>query len=385
MPKVTVLLPVFNAERYLALAVASLLAQSHRNLEIIAIDDGSTDRSLALLEAAAAMDARVSVLTRPNRGLIATLNEGLELADSDFVARMDADDIAYPGRIAAQLEGFASDNALGLLGTNFDTIFAADRVEPAQAAILTRPGERGVLGRFVTSLRHPTVMFRRTRLGSARLVYDPAYPCAEDFDLFRRLAEETRIAETVAPHLAYRLHPGSVSARQMGRMVATHIAILSENLWRHYPSVAGTGFEGIATEVTRETVLATGALIGRLDAIAASQPRNERAAFDIGVTTTFYFFYAHICRSGRYDLAHQFVEQARRWRSIRRREQVLLKAARSVPVSPAFALFERGQELRRHLKSRPLARVVPEYDRMAALARRIEAMAKAGDEVGRAA
>ncbi len=376
MPKVSIILPVFDAERHLAMALASLLVQSHRHIDIIAIDDGSRDRSARLLAAAADLDPRVSVLSRPNRGLIATLNEGLHLADSDFVARMDADDIAYPDRIAAQLAEFATDPALGVLGTNFDTLFAPDRLEPAAAPILTKPGERGVLGRFVTSLRHPTVMFRRTRLGSARLVYDPAYPSAEDFDLFRRLAEATRIAQTPLAQLAYRLHTGSVTARRLDEMVRTHIGILSENLHRHYPQACGTGFEAIATAITPESVAATAALVARLDAMAPRQPTAEREAFDVGVTTTFYFFYAHICRSARYELALRFVDLAHRWRSIRRRERMLLKAAPAFPVSPAFALFEQGAGLRRRLQSQPVTRVIPQFPHIEQLARRIESVAQ---------
>lgn len=385
MPKVSVILPVYNAGAYLAPALASLLLQRHRNLRIIALDDGSTDGSARVLAAAAELDARVSVLSRPNRGLIATLNEGLDLADSDFVARMDADDIAYPDRIAAQLKAFGADQALGLCGTNFDTIFAPDRAYPAPPALLTGRGERAVLGRFVTSLRHPTVMFRRTRLGHGRLAYDPAYPCAEDFDLFRRLAAQTEIAETAAPHLAYRLHPHSVTAQRMGQMVATHIAILSENFGRHYPEVTGTGFEAIATTLTTESVAAAAELILRLDRIAPAQPEAEAAAFAMGVTTTFYFLYAHLCRAGRYDLAHGFVDGAGRWNSVRRREQVLLRSARTMPVAAGFALFEQGAELRRRLRSRPVWRVVPEFERIRDLARRIDSVAGNEPAIDRAA
>ncbi len=378
MPKVSVILPVYNAAPFLPLALASLLSQTHRNIEVIALDDGSTDGSLALLRAAAAMDPRVSILSRPNRGLIATLNEGLQVADSDFVARMDADDIAYPRRIAAQIDRFAADHALGVLGTNFDTLFGTDRAEPAQASILAGQGERAVFARFVTPLRHPTVMFRRTRLGAGRLVYDPAYPCAEDFDLFRRLAEETGLAETAEPHLAYRLHAGSVTSRQMDLMVKSHIAILRENLLRHYPAAVEAGFEQVADALKVESVLAAGTLIRRLDGMEASQPDAERIAFRTGVTTIFHFFYAHICRSGRHDLAYHFVTGAGRWSAIRRRERVLLAAAGTLPVGQGFQFFDRAQALRRRMRSVSLADLVPELSSMSVFAKRIEHAAEFG-------
>lgn len=376
MPKVSIILPVFDARRFLALALASLLEQSHRNIEVIAIDDGSRDGSLAILRAAAEMDPRVTVVSRPNRGLIATLNEGLQRADSDFVARMDADDISHPGRIAAQVAAFAEDNALGLLGTNFDTLFAPDRVEAARPATLTRVGERAIFGRFVTALRHPTVMFRRTRLGRAALAYDPAYPCAEDFDLFRRLAEETRIAETPDPWLTYRLHPASVSATQMAVMVRTHLAILDENLTRHYPGAGGIGLAPLADTITADGVDAAASLIRRLDALGSAQPDHERAAYETGVSTTFYFLYAHICRNGRFALARRFVDGAGRWQAIRRRERLLLAAADSLPVGSAFALFDQGEVLRRRMRAHPLADRVPEFAGLSETARRIESAAQ---------
>lgn len=378
MPKVSILLPVYNAERYLAVALASLLVQTHRAIEVIAIDDGSKDGSRRILDAAAAKDPRVSVVSRDNRGLIATLNEGLALADSDFVARMDADDIAYPDRIAAQLACFEGDSALGLLGTNFDTILTSGRVEPAPKPSLTRSGERAVFGRFVTPLRHPTVMFRRTRLASAQLVYDPAYPCAEDFDLFRRLAEHSRIAETPAAHLAYRLHGGSVSARHMGRMVSSHLAILAENMRRYYPKASVAGLEALGDQVSAGAVEAAADLISSLDAMAHTQPDAERHAFVAGVTTSFYFLYAHICRSGRYDLARRFVDRAQRWHSVRRRERLLLAAEKTVAVGPAFALFEQGIQLRRTMRSSSLGRTVPDIRGIGELAQRIEQDAKSG-------
>lgn len=376
MTKVSIILPVFNAERFLAVAVASLLVQSHRDIEVIAIDDGSTDGSKGILDAAADLDPRVTVLSRPNQGLIATLNQGLELADTDFVARMDADDISYPDRIAAQLAAFAQDDTLGLLGTNFDTLLTEGRIEPAEAPRLTGRGERAIFGRFVTPLRHPSVMFRRTRLGSARLAYDAGYPCAEDFELFRRLADETRVAETALPHLAYRLHAGSVSNRQMAEMIRSHVRIFSESMQQHYPQIDLGGFEAIGTQVSPGPVAATAAVVRQLDRIASEQPPAEREAFAAGVATTFYFFYAHICRSGQYALALRFARDAGRWASLRRRERLLLKAAPSLPVSPAFALFDRGIQWRRKFVSRPVTQVVPNFARIEELARRIERVAQ---------
>lgn len=369
MTTVSVVLPVYNARAFLAFSIASLIEQTHGDLRIIAIDDGSTDGSRSVLEAAAALDHRITPIFRENRGLIATLNEGLALADTDFIARMDADDIAFPTRLAAQLEAFETNTRLGLLGTNFNTLFSNTLVTPAAPAILAAPGERAVLGRFCTSLRHPTVMFRRSRLASAELQYDSRYPHAEDFDLFRRLALSTSIAEMAEPQLAYRLHSGSISSTRLTQMCETHLQILEENLQRHYPPAAATGLSRIVASLDTDSADTAAELICRLDALANVQPDEEKAAFASGVDTTVYFFYAIMCRARAYHLAHRFIDRADRWNSIRRRERAVL---RSFSAHAGMTLSQWQVGIQRLLGSRPLSRTLPGYAEIVKRARAIE-------------
>ncbi|HTF66818.1 MAG TPA: glycosyltransferase family A protein, partial [Edaphobacter sp.] len=103
IPLVSVLLPVYNGEPYLDAALASILRQDYERLEVIAIDDGSTDGSLQVLERYRKADGRISIVSRENRGLIATLNEGLAMAKGELVARMDADDVCYTARLSRQV------------------------------------------------------------------------------------------------------------------------------------------------------------------------------------------------------------------------------------------------------------------------------------------
>ena len=120
VPLVSVLLPVYNAEPYLGAALESILRQDHKRLEIIAIDDGSRDRSLEIMRRYQQADGRITIVSRENRGLIATLNEGLALAKGDLIARMDADDISYPSRLSRQVSSFVEQPELALCGTGID-------------------------------------------------------------------------------------------------------------------------------------------------------------------------------------------------------------------------------------------------------------------------
>jgi hypothetical protein len=375
MKRVSVILPVHDARAYLAVALASLLEQTHADIHVIAIDDGSSDGSSDILNAAADLDARVTVIRRENRGLVATLNEGLALADSDYIARMDADDIAYPDRLEAQLRAFELDPELGLLGTNFTTLFAPTRVSPAAPSQLRRPGERGIFGRFCTCLRHPTIMLCRPRIGVDDLRYDPAYHHAEDFDLFRRIARRSAIAETPEAHLAYRLHGGSVSAKRLRQMCQTHLKILEENLAFHYPSAAGTGMERIASEPDEESVDGAAQMIRRLKSLLPLQPEAERHPFSVGLTTTVHFIFALLCRGRAYDLAHRFVEQSEGHHWIRRRERAILQT----PAAHLGMTVSGWQvDLQRILESRPLSVSVPGHGEITRRAHRIEVAARQG-------
>src|SRR5688500_4258827 len=104
MPTVSVIMPVYNTERFVAETTESVLAQTFSDFEFLIIDDGSTDGSKAILEGFARRDPRVRVVSRANKGLVATLNEGLALATAPLVARMDADDLCDPTRFKKQVK-----------------------------------------------------------------------------------------------------------------------------------------------------------------------------------------------------------------------------------------------------------------------------------------
>ena len=210
-PRISVLMPVYNGEIYLAEAIVSVLAQPETRFEFVIVDDGSTDRSRPLLHAYAKQDPRIRLFLRDHEGLVPALNFGIREARAPFLARMDADDIALPERFARQLAALEADPEIGALGSHVETIDAAGR--PIRA--FTPPADHEALdahhiARGTPWLWHPSVVMRTDLLREIG-GYSSDYPYTEDFDLWLRIAEKARLAVLPEVLLKYRLHLASVS------------------------------------------------------------------------------------------------------------------------------------------------------------------------------
>lgn len=204
-------MPVHNAERFLRDAIDSILHQTIQGLELICVDDGSTDRSPTILERARCLDPRVTVITQQNQGVAPALNAGLARAKAPFIARMDADDIASPHRLARQLLELRSRPAVVALGTWYRRIDERGHpIESARPPIRHAGIVRGLLAGDPGVLRHPTVVMRRHAV-SVLSGYDPSAGSAEDVDLFLRLARLGELANLADPLLDYRVHAASVT------------------------------------------------------------------------------------------------------------------------------------------------------------------------------
>ncbi len=227
-PVVSVVLPVYNAARYLPAALASILAQTWRDFELIAVNDGSTDGSAAVLEAFAARDPRLRVCHRPNTGITGALNHGLGLARGEFIARMDADDEAAPTRFAAQVARLRADPRLVALGSAVTFMDAAGH--PVKA--FPRPCDHAAIERALLdgdggAMIHPAVMLRAA---AVRAVggYRPEALHVEDLDLFLRLARVGLLANLPTDELRYRVHPQSINFTRNAGRHAVKLAVLRE-------------------------------------------------------------------------------------------------------------------------------------------------------------
>lgn len=215
---VSVTMAVFDAEPYIAGSIEAVLEQTHRDFELILINDGSTDGSLGLLKHYEAADPRVRVVTRANRGVVFTRNELLEMARGEFIAVNDADDVSVRNRLEKQLDYMRAHPECVALGGQMrwvdpDGLYVCNRFghlthEEIEAAHFG--GKGSVIG-------HSSVMMRADaarRAGGYREGFDPA----EDFDLWLRLAELGRLANLPDVVVSYRLHASSISHSGPDRM-----------------------------------------------------------------------------------------------------------------------------------------------------------------------
>jgi hypothetical protein len=206
-PPLSVLMCVYNGAAHLRAAVDSVLAQSFGDFRFVIVDDGSTDRSAEILRSY--RDPRL-VLQRneQNLGLTQSLNLGLELCDTELVARMDADDVCLPKRLEHQLALLARRPDVGVCGTRIRVVDERGVHRPRGP---TEPRPIAVELLFGNCVAHPSVMLRRKLLTDHGIRYDESLRRSQDYALWTRLVRLTRFAVLPERLLVYRQHASSVS------------------------------------------------------------------------------------------------------------------------------------------------------------------------------
>jgi glycosyltransferase involved in cell wall biosynthesis len=222
-PIVSVVMPVWNGERFLEAAIESVLSQTFRDLELVVVDDGSDDCTAAIITRYAEADPRVKPLFGPHRGLVETLNSGCEVAQGKYIARLDYDDIALADRLEQQIAFLESRPRVALLGTAFQYITARG----CKTSVVVSPPLDDVTIR--ERLRksnlfcHSAVMMRSEvfhQLGGYRLLYTDA----EDYDLWLRFADEHELANLPTVLVMYRIHPSQISLIRLERQALVSLA-----------------------------------------------------------------------------------------------------------------------------------------------------------------
>ena len=214
MIDITLLLPVYNGERYLCETLQSLLSQTYTAFELLIIDDGSTDNSASIIQSFD--DPRIRLLKNPERlKLSGALNRGMKEAKGKYIARMDADDIALPQRLQLQFEYMEAHPAIGVCGTAIE-IFGQG--SPRKDIYPATSDAIRAYALFDCPFCHPSVMMRKDMFLQHDLWYDGAYYPTEDYELWARATELFPTVNLDGILLRYRVHDNSMTGSDWDAM-----------------------------------------------------------------------------------------------------------------------------------------------------------------------
>ena len=211
LPLVSVLIPMYNAEKTIESALESIQKQSYPNLEIICVDDGSDDSTLSIVERRAELDRRIKPHSHKHRGIVYSRNRLIELSKGEYLAKMDADDISRLDRIEKQVrymesnpDIIASGAAMGLFN------------EKGTLGVIARPANHEVL--LFRQLRgvpilNPVSIIRRSALLSSNIRYIEKYAYAEDYRLFFDLSRVGKLGNLPDVLGYHRQHPNQISVK----------------------------------------------------------------------------------------------------------------------------------------------------------------------------
>lgn len=225
-PEISVLLPVRNGRRYVAGALESILAQSGVALEVVVIDDGSTDGTRQVVEGIA--DSRVRVIPGPEQGVAAAMNVGLAAARGRYIARCDSDDRFPPGRLAAQMAFLEASDAYGAVCGRFEMLDpAGDMIAVTPAAGEQAREVTGDLRNGEVEVHLCTYLVRREPMLAVG-EFRNYFRTSSDIDFQLRLCQQTRVWYEPAAWYGYRIHADSITHRHSARLQAFYEDIARE-------------------------------------------------------------------------------------------------------------------------------------------------------------
>lgn len=231
-PAISVIMPVFNSQRYLAEAIESILDQTFTDFEFLIFDDGSTDRSPAIIREYADKDARiVAEFSAANKGYVVHLNQGIRRARGRFIARMDSDDVSMSHRLEKQVQYLKDHPAVGIVGSSAIII---DH-EAKQLRINRRESDPLLIKWttfFTNPFYHSSLLIRKSLFDRVGF-YDAGMQPAEDRDMWLRAFYETEFGNIVEPLIKYRVHEKSISITGQERQVKNSEQCLNAHYKRY--------------------------------------------------------------------------------------------------------------------------------------------------------
>ncbi len=232
-PLVSVIMPVYNAEKYLKSAIESILNQTFSDYEFIIINDGSTDNSENIITSFSDPRIRYHKNTQ-NLGLSATLNKGINFSNGKYIARMDADDISLPDRFLEQVKFLDTHPDYGIVGTLFAVKYFPKQTLEIGGVRLIENEDLKLAMRYSNIYCHGEVMIRKSLLINNKLLYNPEYTATEDYDLWRKLAPFTKFKTLPQILYIYSVHPQNVSSTKSQQML-DQSKLISEQIKKSFP------------------------------------------------------------------------------------------------------------------------------------------------------
>ena len=226
-PKVSVVMSVYNGEKHLRPAIDGILRQTFTDFEFIIINDGSSDGTDKILRSY--KDKRIRIINQPNHGLVYSLNKGVRLARGRYIARQDADDISLPNRFKEEVALLNKNDHLGLVGTFF-TYIDEDTEDPGLTICMPTKDIDVKRAFYITNpIGHGTAMYRKS-VFSKTGYYTNAYGPTEDFELWRRIAEDWELCIIPKSMYLYRINLTSISHTK-GEVQHANTAKIIDEQW----------------------------------------------------------------------------------------------------------------------------------------------------------
>lgn len=264
--RVSVTMPVHNGERFVGQAIESILRQTYRELELVVVDDGSTDATPEILAGYAASDDRIVVHTQENAGYVAALNTAAAIGHGELLARLDADDVAEPSRLRRQVDFLDAHPDVAVVGGSLLVIDARGRpfylatYPPDASDVRAALSDR-------TPLAHPTVLMRRSVFDAVG-GYRTGFPHAEDYDLWLRISSAHELVNLPDIFARYRVHGANASLRWLREQARSVVAARADAF-----GPAASSPQAVAS-ATLELALWWGQLLARGGADHAKEARG---------------------------------------------------------------------------------------------------------------
>jgi glycosyltransferase involved in cell wall biosynthesis len=216
-PSVSVVMPVYNCEKYVELAIKSILHQTFKDFEFVIVDDASTDKTFSVLKKYARQDKRIRLSRNKENVQIANaLNKAVSLSKSDIIVRMDADDFSYPKRIELQYKFLIKNPNIAIVGSNMDIMDEKGIIVSKREYVTNSDHLKRISFRY-SPFAHPSVTFRKSifeEFGG----YDPQMVPCEDIDLWFKIGSKYEFANIAKTLIKYRLIFASNSHKKLKRL-----------------------------------------------------------------------------------------------------------------------------------------------------------------------